>query len=110
MGAKAKQPTRVRRKKSASSKISARKQHHYYPDSIPPGMTAEVFDVSRIDEDGLEVLDDDEVEQEPAEAVVPYSLRPRSVAPHPPRPSVRPTPPPRPSARPRPLAPDDLRL
>jgi hypothetical protein len=104
MGAKAKQPTRVRRKKSASSKISARKQHHYYPDSIPPGMTAEVFDVSRVDEDGFEVLDDEEVVPDASNAPPaqqrPLSLRPPAPAPHPPRPSVRP----------RPLAPDDVRI
>jgi len=104
MGAKAKQPTRLRRKKSASSKISARKQHHYYPDSIPPGMTAEVFDVSRIDEDGLEVLDDEEVVADasnaPPAAHRPLSLRPPAPAPHPPRPSVRPAP----------LAPDDVHI
>jgi hypothetical protein len=104
MGAKAKEPTRMRRKKSASSKISARKQHRYYPDSIPPGMTAEVFDVSRIDEDGLELLDDEEVvpdsvDPRPA-SLRPPSLRPPSRAPHPPRPSVRP----------RPLAPDDVHI
>lgn len=104
MGEKSKQPTRVRRKKGASSKISARKQRRFYPDSIPPGMTAEVFDVSRIDEDGLEVLDDEEVvpdsNDEPPASLRPPSLRPPSRAPHPPRPSVRP----------RPLAPDDVRI
>jgi len=105
MGAKAKHASGARRKKKGASKraanAGAEEQHRYYPDSIPPGMTAEVFDVSRIDEDGLEVLDDDEVEQDPVDAVArPGSLRPRSVAPHPPRPSVRP----------RALAPDDLRL
>lgn len=62
-------------------------------------MAHEVFDVSRIDEDGLEVLDDDEVELE-APAPVAGRGRARSEAPHPPRPSVRP----------RPLAPDDVRL
>lgn len=104
MGAKAKEPSRMRRKKGASTKISARKRHHYYPDSIPPGMTAEVFDVSRIDEDGLEVLDDEEVVPDSNDAA-PASLPPRSLgrpsrAPHPPRPSVRP----------KPLAPDDVRI
>jgi len=101
MGAKAKEPSRMRRKKGASTKISARKRHHYYPDSIPPGMTAEVFDVSRIDEDGLEVLDDDEVVPESVPAPRrPRSLGPPAPAPHPPRPSVRP----------KPLAPDDVRI
>lgn len=103
MGAKAKQPTRVRRKKSASAKISARKQHRFFPDSIPPGMKAEVFDVSRIDEDGLEVLDDEEVVPDssnaPPASLRPPSLRPPS-APHPPRPSIRP----------QPLAPDDVHI
>ncbi|HEX5102015.1 MAG TPA: hypothetical protein VFV94_21045 [Polyangiaceae bacterium] len=67
-------------------------------------MTAEVFDVSRIDEDGLEVLDDEEVVPDsndaPPASLLPPSLRPSSRAPHPPRPSVRP----------RPLAPDDVHI
>jgi len=105
MGAKGKQKTGARRGKGPqakqSAKVSARKRHHFYPDSIPPGMTHEVFDVSRVDEDGLEVLDDDEFV---AEASVPTAstLPPRrpSAAPHPPRPSVRS----------KPLAPQQVQL
>jgi hypothetical protein len=109
MGAKAKSPNGARRKKRASkraAKADAAEQHRYYPDSIPPGMAHEVFDVSRIDEDGLEVLDDDEVAPDSSAPIslppAPGSLRPRvpSRAPHPPRPSVRP----------RPLEPDELRI
>jgi hypothetical protein len=107
MGAKAKQPARTRRNKNPSSKqsgkVSSRKRHHFYPDSIPPGMAHEVFDVSRIDEDGLEVLDDEEVMRDgapPDPAGSHGRVRGRSEAPHPPRPSVRP----------RPLAPADVKL
>jgi hypothetical protein len=103
MGARAKQAAKARRGKQPpskqSGKVSSRKRHHFYPDSIPPGMAHEVFDVSRIDEDGLEVLDDEEVVAEPAPAPM-TTRRRRSEAPHPPRPS----------ARPRPLAPDDVHL
>ena len=102
MGAKAKQPARTRRSKQPpskqSGKVSARKRHHFYPDSVPPAMAHEVFDVSRIDEDGLEVLDDEEYVAEPPP--VTSRGRARSEAPHPPRPSVRP----------RPLAPDDVHV
>jgi hypothetical protein len=112
MGARAKPSTGARRKRRASKRAaqaSTGEQHRYYPDSIPPGMAHEVFDVSRIDEDGLEVLDDDEVEPDGSE---PVSLPPPSTAPRSLRPSVpsRAPHPPRPSVRPRPLQPDDLRI
>jgi len=118
MGAKAKPSTGARRKRRGSkraAKASTGEQHRYYPDSIPPGMAHEVFDVSRIDEDGLEVLDDDEVETEslPPPATAPRSLHTRvpSRAPHPPRPTSRPPPSPmRSHPVPRPLDPEDLRL
>ena len=102
MGAKAKQPARNRRNKhppsKQSAKVTSRKRHHFYPDSVPPEMAHEVFDVSRIDEDGLELLDDEEYVAEPPPPAA--RGRGRSEAPHPPRPSVRP----------RPLAPDDVRV
>ncbi len=118
MGAKAKPSSSARRKKRGSkraAKASEGEQHRYYPDSIPPGMAHEVFDVSRIDEDGLEVLDDNEVETEslPPPATAPRSLRARvpSRAPHPPRPSSRPPPGPiRSHPVPRLLDADDLRI
>lgn len=102
MGAKAKQPARNRRNKhppsKQSAKVTSRKRHHFYPDSVPPEMAHEVFDVSRIDEDGLEVLADEEYVAEPPPPAAARGRR--SEAPHPPRPSVRP----------RPLAPDDVRV
>lgn len=118
MGAKAKSSSGARRKKRGSkqaAKAGDGEQHRYYPDSVPPGMAHEVFDVSRIDEDGLEVLDDDEVETEslPPPATAPRSLRARapSRAPHPPRPSSRPPPGPvRSHPVPRLLDADDLHI
>ncbi len=104
MGAKAKQPGKGRRANSpsakGSSKVSARKRHRFYPDSIPPGMAAEVFDVSRIDEDGLELLDDEELVPDSDETEVSSGHTRASVAPHPPRPSIRP----------KPLTPAEMRI
>jgi len=92
MGAKAKPPT-TRRSKSPgakrSAKVSERKQHRFYPDSVPPAMAHEVFDTSRVEEDGTELLDEGEAIME-SPGSIPPSPRRSSRAPHPPRPSVRP--------------------
>jgi hypothetical protein len=56
MGAKAKHPTRARAGRVTSKKAGKKagaKKHRLYPESVPPAMVAEVFDVSGADEEEL---------------------------------------------------------
>jgi hypothetical protein len=114
MGVKADPPTRERQSKrplglssedvaSPSTKVTGRaarvtrkklkggrKKRRLYPDSIPPGMVAEVFDVSSTDEAPVTTAPS----SPPVDRRLPPNGLPRPwskpPAPHPPRPSLRP--------------------